>query len=62
MTEPLDKAARTWYAARQVVIAFLKDLHPGLSHEDHEHNAAALLARLAYHDPPLIVTFAREES
>jgi hypothetical protein len=57
----MDEAAREWLAARQVIVDFLRELRPDLFYAEAEHNAAALLARLANHEPPILVSFYRPE-
>ena len=42
-------------AATEVIVEFLAELI-GLTREARYHNAAALIARLASHDPPILLT------
>jgi len=51
----LHEAAQEWLMARDVALGFLAELRPDLSRAQLETNAAALLARLAAHEPPLLV-------
>jgi hypothetical protein len=53
--ETMDQVAREWLASRDVIIRFLKELRPDMSQEHLEHNAAALIARLAQHEPPILL-------
>lgn len=43
-----DEAATTWWQSRNVIKEFLKILRPDMSEADHEHNAAAIIARLSH--------------
>jgi hypothetical protein len=52
----LDNIAREWLAARGIIMAFLRELLPAMSESHLEHNAAAILARLASATPPLLLT------
>jgi hypothetical protein len=56
MPDPLDRVAREWLAARGVIIDFLRELRPDLGRPELEHNAAALIARLASHEPPILLS------
>lgn len=42
-------------AVRDVIEAFLAELRYDLTPAQRQHNAAALIARLADHDPPLLI-------
>lgn len=55
MPDNMDQVAREWLASREVIIRFLKELRPDMTQEQHEHNAAALIARLASHEPPILL-------
>lgn len=41
------KAMEDWLAAHEVIKQFLRELAPGFTPEQLDHNAAALIARLA---------------
>ena len=45
-----------WLAARAVIGTWLRDLLPRLDHEHAERYAEALLARLAAHAPPILLS------
>lgn len=49
-----------WRAARDVIADFLRELCPDMGRTQREHNAAAVIARLAGHEPPIVLTFHRE--
>lgn len=51
-----DGVVAEWLMARKVVMDFLKELQPNSSQETIEHNAAALIARLAGHNPPILLS------
>lgn len=51
----MDKAAREVLMARDIIAAFLAELLPRYSREQHEHNAASILDRLSNNNPPLLV-------
>jgi hypothetical protein len=53
--ETMDQVVREWLASREVIIRFLKEFRPDMSQEHLEHNAAALIARLASHEPPILM-------
>jgi hypothetical protein len=44
-----------WLAARTIIAEFLEELCPNETAEVLEHNAA-IIARLAHHEPPLLIT------
>jgi hypothetical protein len=53
-----DGVVREWLAARGVIAKFLADLGVGASDKHREELAASLIARLASHDPPLLIEYA----
>jgi hypothetical protein len=57
----LKGVTREWLAARAVIVDFLRELRPDMSEVHLEHNAAAIIARLASHEPPILIGFAEEE-
>lgn len=59
--DPLGLAASVWLAGRAVIMQFLAELRPDLTEAEHAHNAAAVIARLASHDPPILLEFVAEE-
>jgi hypothetical protein len=56
----LEKVAREWLVARDIIADFLQELRPDMSKDHLEHNAAAILARLANHSPPILLEFWEE--
>lgn len=56
MANDMNRIAAEWLAARQVIMDCLQQLRPDLSRASLEHNAAAIIARLASHDPPILLT------
>jgi hypothetical protein len=59
--DPLGPAAGVWRAGRAVIMQFPAELRPDLTEAQHAHNAAAVIARLASHDPPIVLEFVVEE-
>ena len=55
MDRTLQEVAREWLAARNVIVAFLREMRPDMKQEVLEDNAACLIARLAGHKPPIIL-------
>lgn len=51
----LAGAHRDWLAARKIIADTLCEWLVNLGPADAEHKAAAILARLAQHDPPLLI-------
>ena len=45
----------SYLEAKGVIIRFIRELRPDLNAADTDHNAAALIARLANNDPPLMI-------
>lgn len=43
----LIETAKEWEEAKQIIAKFLQELNPGMDNADYQHNAAAVLARLA---------------
>lgn len=72
MSDPvMNKIAREWLAARDVIAKFFLELSPHFKKVDPrwpdrqtlaESNAAAILARLASHKPPILLQFQEDES
>lgn len=56
--DDMNQVAAEWLAAREVIIGFLAELLPGMGRQHLEHNAAAVIARLAGHDPPFLIRYA----
>lgn len=56
--ETMNAIAREWLAARTVIADFLAEISGGqrVHKSVHEHNAAAILARLAHHKPPILIS------
>lgn len=57
----MDKSAQEWLASRKVIVEFLRELNPRMTQGHLEHNAAAIIARLASHDPPIMLKFPEDE-
>lgn len=51
----LEKSARQWLRARNCIAKALAEIWALPELPDHEHNAAAIIARLAHLDPPLLL-------
>lgn len=62
MSEISGDIIAAWLAARAVIMRFLADLDPGMPQGHREDNAAALLARLAAHDPPILLDMATPDA
>lgn len=52
-----SKDFESWVDSRKIIADFLKKLRPDLSQADHDHNAAAIIARLAHNEPPLLISY-----
>jgi hypothetical protein len=58
-----DKTVQSWLWSRKVIADFLLQLFPAMSQKNPdlpdetiaESNASAIIARLASHDPPLLI-------
>lgn len=57
MSRGSDVGYREWLAACRVVEGLLRQVCPHHDQATIEHNARAVLARLASHEPPLMVVF-----
>ncbi len=55
MSEIPESVVTTWLAARRVIGAFLREFIPDQDLDWYDKNAAALMARLAQHEPPLLI-------
>lgn len=53
----MDSTFQEWVISKEIIKDFLKGLRPDLTEEVHEHNARAILARLAQHEPPILTAF-----
>lgn len=53
--EGIERAGRDWLAARGVIVKACKEWNPGKTQANYEHFAAAILARMAHLDPPLLL-------
>lgn len=51
----LQEAAREWLKARTVIAEAIRELAP-MTQACAEHNAAAIIARLASCEPPLLIS------
>ena len=58
----LERVGKDWMNAKNVIRDFLSQVCPGHTLEQLDHNAAAIIARLAAHDPPLLIYSSEEES
>lgn len=47
-----------WLKARECIKTMLRELRPDMSERMHDHNAAAIMARLASSDPPILTCYA----
>lgn len=52
-----DEAAREWLAERKVIATALVEWEMATSLDQGEQYAAAIIARLAQHDPPIVANF-----
>lgn len=59
--ESMQEAAREWLASCRIISKFLKEIRPDLTQHQLDHNAAAIIARLASNDPPLLIMTMKEE-
>ena len=57
MSDYLNDAAMEWLAARDIIAAAIQELRRDFPKEETERVAAAILARLANHKPPIITSF-----
>lgn len=57
---PQQRLFRQWLASSAVIERFLAELMPHLPAETHQHNARAILARLAGHEPAIHTCYADE--
>jgi hypothetical protein len=51
----MDDVARQWLKSREIIKSMLKELRPDMTEAQHDHNAAAIIARLAHAEPPLLI-------
>lgn len=51
----MEIVARDWCMARAVIVAALAEWFPGEPLSVHERRADAIMARLASHQPPLLI-------
>ena len=51
----MEDIGREWLASRAIIAGFLAELRPDQPSEVHLHNAAAIIARLASHEPPILL-------
>lgn len=49
------EAVREWMQAKAVIVQFLREVNPHTPVTICESNAVALIARLAAHEPPLLI-------
>ncbi len=56
----ISKHARIWLESRNIIVAFLRQVCPTMTEPELEHNAAAIIARLAHHKPPILMGFLEE--
>lgn len=57
----MNEIANEWLISRNIIADFLRELRPDQGNETHQRNAAAIIARLAQHEPPILTGFARPE-
>lgn len=58
--EDMNQIGKEWLVSRGIIADFLKLLCPNHTREQLEHNAAAIIARLASNDPPILTQFYEE--
>ena len=56
----MEDIGREWNAARVIIAGFLAELRPDQPVQVHLHNASAIIARLAHHEPPILLEMQRE--
>lgn len=56
----VDKDYDKWMESKEVIKTMLRQLRPDMTEEVHDHNAAAIIARLANHRPPLLICYPSE--
>jgi hypothetical protein len=56
-----ESIAHEWLAARNIIADFLQEMRPLLPRDLHKRNAAAIIARLAAHEPPILLESAGEQ-
>lgn len=56
----LQTATGAWTNAMRITVNLLRQLRPDLNEATLEHDAAALFARLAQHEPPILVCYPDE--
>ncbi len=52
----MKETAIKWLASRNIISEFLRELRPDLSQAHLDHNAAAIIARLASAEPPFLLS------
>lgn len=57
----MEDIARVWRKSRDIIAKFLRELVAGQSQNFYEHNAAAIIARLAHANPPLLIEESKED-
>lgn len=50
-----DSHVRQWLTARRIIADFLKEIAPWQAQEQLDHNAAAIIVRLAQNEPPILL-------
>lgn len=56
----MNQIAAEWLVARNIITNFLQEVSPYQPRDVLEHNAAAILARLAQHEPPILIGFSHQ--
>lgn len=56
----LRETVNCWLQSRAVIKTMLRELRPDMTEDERDHNAAAIIARLAQHDPPLLICYMSE--
>ncbi len=51
----MNRAAQDFFKARAIIAALLAEIMPNAPAATNEHNAAAIMARLAHADPPILI-------
>jgi hypothetical protein len=53
--DAMKRSSIQWLKSRDIIADFLERVCYGYSRSDNEHNAAAIIARLAHAEPPLLI-------
>lgn len=56
----LEEIGKEWLVARDIIADFLGEILSHMSRGHLEHNAAAIIARLANNKPPILLEFHKD--